>query len=140
MTTINNGVTQAVVLPSGNYTSPLTITSAGYVNYAVAGDAVSGIGTVVNLGTITQGDGSSAEAGYGVTLGGGGVVTNGGTGASVSTALIDGYVGVGLGTGAAGTLTNYGTVTGFQGVILNGGGTVSNGAGGTTGAIIQGYS
>ncbi len=77
----------------------------------------------------------------GVYLTDGGVVINGAAGGTVSAAYIHGYsVGVNFGPGGAGTLTNYGTVSGLPGnpAVVVTTGLVINGPSGATGAQIRG--
>ncbi|MEJ0019026.1 MAG: Hint domain-containing protein [Acetobacteraceae bacterium] len=96
--------------------------------------AATAAATVTNDGTIS-GTGSN-----GVVLTGGGSVTNGAAGPTTSTALIAGALyGVYI-KGGAGTLTNYGTVTGAAnyGVRIDGGGTLVNGIAGANVALISG--
>ncbi|HET6607782.1 MAG TPA: hypothetical protein VFG62_13975 [Rhodopila sp.] len=99
-----------------------------------------GSGTVVNQGDIhTQAGGPAA--GGGVYLGDGGAVTNGASGSTVSSAYIGGYrYGVKFGAGGAGTLTNFGTVSGVTDhpAVLMTTGTIVNGPSGATGALIRG--
>ncbi len=97
----------------------------------VFGSPNGAIGSVTNLGTIV------GSAGRGVYLMVGGTVTNGANG--ISTSLISGLSDGVLITGAAGTVSNYGTIadTGTSGgaVGLFGGGFVTNRATG----LITGY-
>ena len=100
-------------------------TILGSVGVAITG----GPGTVANFGTI-EGVG---QAGAGVTLAAGGLVTNG-SGAD-TTALISGDEGVNIGGAAAGTVNNYGTIEGLGGaydasVTISGPGRVFNGVAG----------
>jgi RTX calcium-binding nonapeptide repeat (4 copies) len=96
--------------------------------------------TVTNLGKI------SAHDSYGISLGHGGLVTNGQAGPGASTAVIEGYFGMlitSTSTAQIGTLLNYGTVIGTggtysEGIIIANQGTVINGAGGATAALIEG--
>ncbi|MBV9520160.1 MAG: VCBS repeat-containing protein [Hyphomicrobiales bacterium] len=75
-------------------------------------------GTVTNTGNIT----ATATSGAGVDLGGGGIVTN-----SSGGVITGGGFGV-FTTGAAGTVTNNGSITGAHGVSLGVGGSVTNSA------------
>src|SRR5215469_2511458 len=103
--------------------NPLTITATGKVTATGAGNAgiYGGSGTawrITNAGTVTS------SGGLGITLRRGGTVQNGL--ASGSTALISGSTaGIGI-YGAAGNVTNYGSISGSYGVLLNAGGTVTN--------------
>lgn len=95
-----------------------------------AGGSISGAGygvfiksspfaAVTNAGSI----GASASAGAGVGLAGGGVLVNSGGGV---------ISGPGFGvfvTGAAGTVANYGSLTGYHGIGLEAGGLVTNASG-----------
>ncbi len=113
---------------------------------------VNAVGTVVNDGTVT-GLGVPNRFGWfaidgGVYLKAGGSVANGAPGAT--GARIAGYSGIVI-KGAAGTVTNDGTITGADshfepqrgrhgdGVYLTAGGSVTNGGTGATAALISGY-
>jgi hypothetical protein len=80
-TTINSGITLST---SGNYASPLTITSTGAVD-ASSGDAIYGDSTqpwtVANYGTVT------ATAGIGINLAAGGTIVDSGTISGSGTAV-----------------------------------------------------
>ena len=117
-TTINQTVTVASssgTSGSGTYGSPLTITSSGAVS--VSGNAVVGSilqPAVVNYGTI------DSTGGTGIDLTDGGSITNG---TSASTAyLIEGSTSGVVITGAAGTIANFGIISGAsgRGVYLGG--------------------
>src|SRR5437764_648960 len=100
-TSIGHGVTLGTVASVGTYLSPLTITTTGTV-LAGGGDGVFGPGyaawTLDNYGIV------QSTAAIGVDLAGGGLVTNGLSGAS--TALIAGSAGgVRIG-GSGGTVVN----------------------------------
>jgi hypothetical protein len=97
-------------------------------------DASGGVG-IRNTGTIEGGLGGAGGAysgttpptyapagssGNGITLEAGGSVTNGS--ASVSSALIQGGVGVYAASGVAATVTNFGTITGTSGTAVGFGG------------------
>ena len=124
-TLTNHGTIDA---SAGSY--GVTFSGNGYVSNAAGatisarrGVQIGGAGTVLNAGTLL---GISSSA---VEIYGGGSVTN-----TVSGSIV-GYQGVGLqgvGPGEAGTLVNYGAITGFGGfgVILSAG-AVTNAAGGT---------
>ncbi|HXV01046.1 MAG TPA: hypothetical protein VG166_11155 [Caulobacteraceae bacterium] len=105
----------------------------GYIagRYGVVGEAVT---RVINYGTIAA---YSPYGSQGVYLGGGGSVTNGS--ATATVALIEANAGVHI-IGAAGTVTNFGTVEGRSGagVFLAAGGTVTNGGGVDRTATIEG--
>ncbi|HEX3881554.1 MAG TPA: hypothetical protein VHW66_02745 [Stellaceae bacterium] len=159
-TMINSGsVGIAVTLDTGSYlynTSTGTITVATGPAVIGTGDTVSVLnagtisgysygveingtaGTVTNLGTI---EAISTGFGVGVYLSQGGTVANGVSGSTSGTIGGDTY-GVEI-TGAAGTVTNFGTIeaisTGFGvGVYLSQGGTVANGVSGSTSGTIGG--
>ena len=74
----------------------------------------------------------------GVVLGAGGSVTNGQSGSSAG--LISGWTSGVLIAGTAGTVTNFGTITGFRrhGVLLSAGGSVTNGQSGRPPRLIAG--
>jgi hypothetical protein len=103
-------------------------------------------GRIVNFGTIESTDLPPANGGQygstGVDLEAGGRVTNGAT--DDTAALIKGYeAGLSVG-GAAGTITNFGTITALgehgrgYGVYLISGGQLTNGAAGDTAAVVEG--
>ena len=113
---------------SGNYTSPVTLTSAAYANPVTVTGTISlqfaGIDlqaatawSVVNAGAILEP--SHAAYGIGIYLSAGGSVDNlaGGTIRSAGGISI---------TGGAGTVTNAGSIIGGGGVSLAGGGSVDN--------------
>ena len=84
-------------------------------------------GTVANFGTVSGGN---------IALYDGGTVTNGSK--HDTSALIEG-ASAGVGTsGGAGTIANYGAITGTIGVFLLGGGVVTNGSKSDASALIQG--
>jgi hypothetical protein len=124
VSTINNTITQTVTLGSVNsyptYASPLTIATTGAVevNAAVAIDGpATQAWTVDNAGMVTN---NSTSGHLGIVLHDGGAVTNNASG------TIAAYGGVGIG-GAAGSVTNAGSISGyFVGVELVDGGTVTN--------------
>jgi collagen type I/II/III/V/XI/XXIV/XXVII alpha len=103
---------------------------SGYQNGV---DVVTGVATVTNTGTIDSSptkvvSGSPAYIYDGIYLGGGGTVTNSGTGSifgSISGIDIAGGTGTVSNTGSIQTTTLQG-----NGVALEAGGTVTNGAGG----------
>ena len=100
-----------------------------------------GSGTVDNLGFIHSNDIPGQNGGVGIYLADGGIVINGAAGGTVSTAFILGYNnGVRFGASGAGTLTNYGTVSGDPGnpAVAMASGTIVNGPSGATGALIEG--
>lgn len=116
--TISHGITLGVT-----YTSPLTITTSGYVHNTGSGDAILGPATqawtVANSGRVV----AAGTSGDGIDLKDGGLVTNSGTIRGQANGV---YIG-----GAAGTVTNSGTIDGTasSGVTFAAGGTVSNKAG-----------
>ena len=131
MSTINNLISVGITLSTaGTYTSPLTVTSSGTVANS-SGDAIYGPGyqgwTVDNYGTIAA-TGTLAD---GVRLMDGGAVSNGLSGAS-SAYIYGTKSGVYI-TGAAGTVTNAGTIlsTGTAGYGVN----LTSGSIGNTGLI-----
>ena len=116
-------------------TTTLSITSAGYVKgggITTPGAAV-GAYTIVNYGKVV----ATTTGAQGIYLENGGVVTNGS--ANDTTARISGYRAVRVHK-AAGTVTNYGTMTGVArtAVYLDYSGVVTNGPGGDTTATISG--
>jgi hypothetical protein len=129
MSTISSSITVGIVLGTvtsgGTYDSPLTITSTGAVLLGGTGDAIFGPNTdawtVVNQGSVVV----SGTAGDGIDLRLGGSVDNSG--------LIDAPIGVYI-TGAAGTLSNSGTInstgtgTAAAGIVFQAGGSVDNAA------------
>jgi hypothetical protein len=98
-------------------------------------------GTVDNLGVIKPNDIPGQGGTDGVYLANGGLVTNGASGGTASTAYILGYqFGVQFGSSDAGTLTNFGTISGNPGnpAVMLTTGTIINGPSGATGALIEG--
>jgi hypothetical protein len=136
---------EAVVLEDGGTVVNGPSGASGALIYGLIGVGIAGrAGTVTNFGTIhTKSVGF--EGGTGVELGDGGSVTNGS--ATATQAFIGGYIfngvnfhpgvehGVAIG-GGAGTMTNFGTVTG---ITLEDGGQVVNGPSGATGALVDSY-
>ena len=125
--------TAGVYLATGTVDNGQIGATTALISGAENGVVITGAGTVNNDGTIT---GVASDAVY---LGSGGV-TNGQLGDA--TALIDGGPldnGVLIKSGA-GTVANFGTMTGggTAGVFLAGGGTVTNGAAPDTTALIGG--
>jgi hypothetical protein len=99
----------------------------------IAVEDTNATGAVTNFGTL-KGLGASDVAA--VEMVGGGQVSNGAV--FDTAALITGYDGVFF--GAAGALSNFGTVAGVgDGVIMDTGGTVTNGSGTDHAALISGY-
>lgn len=97
-----------------------------------------GSGTVVNLGSIHSRI-NATYGGPGVSLDAGGLIVNGASGGTASTAFIGGYnYAVQFGTTGTDTLMNYGTINGAPGTVAVSmyTGTVVNGASGATGALI----
>src|SRR5580698_3381161 len=73
MSTISSTISHGVTIGTSGYSSPLTITAAGYVGNN-SGDAIysGSVATVVNAGHIS----GNEPDGFGVNLTGGGSVTN----------------------------------------------------------------
>ena len=118
--TISNTITAGITLGSGTFSSPLTVTSTGYIDNTGTGDAIYGPNTqawaVYNGGRIVATD----PAGDGIDFENGGYVDNAGT-------IKGGDDGIFI-TGAAGTVTNSGAIIGtsFEGIRLQDGGSVDN--------------
>ena len=106
---------------------------SGHEQDVVTGYHGTGIGTVINYGTIAN------AVFHAVWLASGGTLVNGS--ATATKALISGASsgeGVRI-SGGAGTVTNFGTIAaGTSGVYLASGGTVINGSASVTGALISG--
>lgn len=141
MSTITGMVTNGVTLGQAGYTSPLKITGGGAVSNS-AGAAVYASGIYANVAVVNQGTIIDTAGFDAVELKDGGSVNNKSKGA-----LIQGNTGVDI-SGAAGTVTNAGTIAGTGhysgGVLLGAGGYVANagliqGSGfGGVGVIIDG--
>ncbi len=142
-TIINGSHLTGIVLNTPATENPATIAATGYITNtttAYDGDAVFGLaGTpwrVTNLGTVNATGTGSA----GVFLSSGGSVTNGSS--SSTAALIEGAGSGVVVSGAAGTVTNFGTIEGTgttsDGVVLGAGGSVTNGASGAPGGLVDG--
>jgi hypothetical protein len=111
MSTVSTPVNHGITFGTGDYTSPLTITSTGSVNNHGSGKAIfGGSATVINDGRITA-TGNSGSYGYqGVYLGGGyvnnaGTITSG-TGNAVllegaGTVVNSGFIYAGVGASQA---------------------------------------
>ena len=149
-TVVNAGVIDGATTNSNAYGARLsdggsvTNLSSGTIT-AYNGVWIQGApGTVLNLGLINSADVADDDGLAGVDLQDGGLVTNGASGGTASTATILGYAfhsgAVQFGASGTGTLVNFGTVratTGNTGVVATNG-TVINGASGATGALIVG--
>jgi hypothetical protein len=138
------GDTAVVLQDAGIITNGSAADTSALIIAGYRGVRISGPGTVVNFGTITptiRFGQISYEKSMGVLLTNGGRVTNGS--ASDQRALIRSNDGVYV-SGGAGTVTNYGTVTGENafgiGVDLTAGGTVTNGTAQDFKALISGVS
>ncbi len=130
----------------GSSTSGVSLTSRGDNPVSVVAGAVidttgpfairGAAGTAWTIGN----RGTLVAASYGVTLGSGGKVTNGGSGAAAGQ-ISGGVAGIAIGQ-AAGLVSNTGTVrgTGAQasGVLLRAGGQVVNGSAAASSALIEG--
>jgi hypothetical protein len=126
VTTINNTVTKSVTLGSSGYTSPLSITSTGQLNFSSDGSnttltgptgtistaiypgITAGAGNyssvllITNTGAITSSGGAGGSNSHGA-LGYEAIPTNGGTG------------GLALSAGSGASITNQGAITGGAG-------------------------
>ncbi len=95
-----------------------------------------GRGSVANSGTVT----AAGTGSYGVGLDEGGTVVNGRGGSAIG--LIEGGIDGVVVDGAAGTITNFGTINGTgtssDGIFLAAGGKITNGSSGSTAALIKG--
>jgi hypothetical protein len=135
--TISNLVTISVTLGSGTYTSPLTITSVGYIDPFAGGSfGATGLvatiagGSVLNQGTVSGAGGEGNFINPGVTTNAGGIGVELANGSLTNAGLIVGGNGkydYTTGTGAAGgagviatdsSLSNDGTVLGGNGGTL----------------------
>src|ERR1051325_126428 len=127
MSTFSSTTNTGIVLGSGTYTNPLTITSTGTVRNttgAHSGDAVYGPSgtawTVSNYGTIDGAFDGSQPAASGIDFVAGGAIANGTAGSiiGISNGILIG--------GAAGTVFNSGTIGGTgatgHGVSITAGG------------------
>jgi hypothetical protein len=118
---------------------PVLITSTGAVNATGAG--VDGIdGTTIATWNITNDGTVSSAAGRGISLAGAGNVSNGPT--SGTAATISGTTDA-IQISGAGTVTNWGSISGITGVALLAGGSVANNASGSisaSGATGSGFS
>ena len=119
----------------------VTNQSSGIIaGYLAAVKASAGAATVVNLGIIITG-GFAAQ--FGIDLADGGVIINGQSGGTRSSAFIGAYRGAIYSTSTnASTITNYGIIIGQPGgiAIEIATGTITNGPSGATGALINGDS
>jgi hypothetical protein len=119
----------------------VTNQSGGTIYGNAFGVKVAGaLGTVTNLGTILVDDQGGWGGTDGVYLTDGGIVTNGASGGTVSSAYIFGYhQAVAFGASSTGMLVNYGTLRAQGGggaVVVLTNGVVINGPSGDTGAQI----
>jgi hypothetical protein len=131
--------TAGVSLQGGEMTNGAMTDRAAVVSGYTAVSVTGGSGTVTNFGTI-EGLGVAATQ-FGIHLGGGGEVTNGG--GSDRSALIAGATAV-LVAGGYGTVMNFGTVSGeggpgSYGAVLDSGGYIANGSRNNAAALIEGY-
>jgi hypothetical protein len=137
--TISSGISGPVTLANPPADNPLLITSTGAVNATGAG--VDGIdGTTIATWNITNDGTVSAAGGRGISLAGAGIISNGPT--SGAAATISGTTD-GIQISGAGTVTNWGRISGITGVALLAGGSVANNARGSisgSGAIGSGFS
>jgi hypothetical protein len=129
--TISSSISGPVDLMNPPADNPLLITSTGAVNAKGAG--VDGIdGTNITPWNITNDGTVSSLGGHGILLAGAGTVSNGptsGTAASISGST------VGVQINGAGTVSNWGSISGTaDGVALEAGGSVTNAAGATISA------
>lgn len=121
-TTISGSYTASITLSNPATQNPSTVSSTGHIN-ATSGSALYGANTaawsIYNFGTLVG-------PARGIFLTAGGVISNAATGL-----ISGGYRGIDI-TGAAGTVTNAGSIAGnmLQGVRLTRGGSVTNASGG----------
>jgi hypothetical protein len=116
------------MLAGGSVINGSTADTHALISGVVAVGIVGGTGTVANYGTITSDATTISSTTAGVYMSTGGTVTNGSS--KVTSALISGPYGVSIG-GAAGTVSNFGTIGGLTaeiGVALLAGGSFTNGA------------
>ena len=128
---------RGVALWSGGTITNGSATSAGATIYAAQTgiEVFGGAGTVINHGSV-RGDSSKGDPSSGVYLGAGGTVSNG-TGGQI----VGGFQGVRI-AGAAGVVTNSGTISGGanNGILFDLGGSVTNAAGGLITGGVRGLS
>src|SRR5271155_4854217 len=123
MSTISGKIVIGVTLGTAGYTSPLTITSTGYIDSFIG--SYNGVyATYANPVVINHGRVSTATR-SGIEFTDGGSVYNGGN-TTLGPALITGFAGGVYMYGAAGTVTNAALIVGQNGVgiRLAAGGTV----------------
>jgi hypothetical protein len=133
--TIVSTYTSVALTLSSTSQNPVSITTNGTINAysysaAIYGDKAESW-TIQNDGVLLSG------LGYGISLGGAGVITNGS--ATDETALIQGYAS-GIYAGKVSTIGNFATVSGLNstGIVLEKGGVLTNGSATDTKALIYG--
>jgi len=142
--TITTTITNAVVLGTPRYATPLTITNAGAIEpvtlgaigiYGPAG--ISGI--AFSNGGIIDGDVGITGASSGSAGGTGGDAVYLHTGTAGNTGLITGAEGGSGGGGGTGGTGGIGLLLSGAAASLDNGGTISGGAGGTGGNHVRGF-
>src|SRR5689334_19927780 len=101
ITSTSSGVT----LTPGGYSSPVTVVSGAVVTGPQIGIYAATDWSILNLGTVT---GTSS---VGVFLKSGGTLVNGQSGSTIDAAYISGPEAISI-QGAAGFVSNYGTIAG----------------------------
>ena len=147
-TVVNAGVITGDTAVSGAHASAVYFGDGGSVTNQSSGTiygnscgvkVAGGLGTVTNLGTILVNPTGGSGGTDGVYLADGGIVTNGASGGTASSAYIFGYHHpVQFAASSTGTLINFGTLHSpgaYPGVVLTNG-VVINGPSGATGAQI----
>jgi hypothetical protein len=121
----NGNNTDTTALIQGDIGVGFTTISSTLMNFGTI-EGAEAVGTSISTGTI-----------FGAALIAGGDVTNGS--AADTTALITGRIAVYITGAASGTVTNFGSIEGFEaGAFLESGGKVTNGSDTDTKALIEG--
>lgn len=117
MTTISASIPHGITLtPAGTYQSPFTLTGVGSISASPPGAAIYATGgTIVNGGAISGGDGTIITTAPGI-------ITNTGTIRATQP-----MTGTGITLGGGGTISNTGSIAAYgTGVMLAGGATLVN--------------